>query len=129
MLVALVAVVLVLGAQPARAIAPVKHSHLQKPDRVKWCGKDADCVIVKEHGAGAVFRVDDLDLMADTTDVLLQKLPPWFGPRPARLVHDHRVLVPHKPLAQQGVDVMHSIIIYKAPLDEEEDEAATEVDL
>ena len=101
------------------ALAPVKHSHLEKPDRKKFCGGDSDCVIVKEHGVGALLKIDDLDLNVDTTIDLLAKLPDWFGPRPARFVHDHNVLVPDRPLSHQGVELMGSIIIYKATGEED----------
>lgn len=104
-----------LAASAADALAPIKHSHLTKPDRVKWCGSDTDCVVVKEHGVGGIVKVDGLDFLYDTPSALRKKLPGWFGPKPwAVFVFENRVLDEDRPLAHAGVEVMNSIIIYPA---------------
>ena len=98
------------------ALAPVQHDHRVAPSREKFCGGDFDCVLIKEHGKGGVIKIDEIDLFKDTVEVLIEKLPGWFGPRPARFVHalDHNVLVKGKPLAEQGVEIMHTLVIYEA---------------
>lgn len=133
--IAVVVGVVVVLATLCDALAPITHSHLNKPDRQKWCGSpDYDCVVVKEHGAANKIKIDGIDLMKDTPGVLRRKLPSWFGPRPCKFVFEHRMLDESRPMAQSGVELMNTIVIYEAnehqreELEELEREAAEEAE-
>ena len=81
----------------------------------KWiCGSDTDCVVLQTANKGAL-KLDQLDFKKDTAAVFLEKLPGWFGPRPAEFVHKgSRLLNEHETLEEQGVVVGDSVMMYKA---------------
>eukprot|EP00672_Neobodo_designis_P027992 CAMPEP_0174834478 /NCGR_PEP_ID=MMETSP1114-20130205/4848_1 /TAXON_ID=312471 /ORGANISM="Neobodo designis, Strain CCAP 1951/1" /LENGTH=124 /DNA_ID=CAMNT_0016068389 /DNA_START=29 /DNA_END=403 /DNA_ORIENTATION=+ len=98
-----------LLAAPAYAEAP------QQGKGRKWiCGSDTDCVVLQTANKGAL-KLDQLDFKKDTAAAFLEKLPSWFGPRPAEFVHKgSRLLNEHETLEEQGVAVGDIVKMYKA---------------
>ena len=83
-------------------------------DRNTLCGSDSDCVMLKTR-KGSGLKIDGLALETDTVSAILEKLPSWFGPRPADFVHlGSRLLNEHETLSEQGVGLGDVVMMYKA---------------
>lgn len=79
-------------------------------NRQAICGTDTDCLVIKTH-TGGVLKVDELDLKKDTIKDLFDKLPDWFGPRPAEFTFKKEVLDDSKPLEAYGLVFGHTILM------------------